>query len=102
MVYSGQCFFFQSAGGFASSFLDFCFLGCLLTVNFVTKKPQCNRGRTFLRASQEFLPLCASTVVHHFNAVTLLEDGAGLMNHLRDKMQRTSPNPACTESYAQI
>lgn len=84
----------------AASFLDFCSLVCLLTVNIMTKKPQCNSGRTFLPASQEFLLPCASTV--RFTAVTPLEDGAGLMNHLRDKVQRTSCNPTYTKAYTPI
>lgn len=84
----------------AASFLDFCSLVCLLTANIMTKKPQCNSGRTFLPASQEFLLPCASTV--RFTAVTPLEDGAGLMNHLRDKVQRTSCNPTYTKAYTPI
>lgn len=94
-------FFLSICCFFAASVLDFCFLICLLTVNFMTKKPQCNRGRIFLLSTQELL-LRANSMVCHLNAVMSLEDGAALMNHLRGKVQRTSSNPACPEAYTQI
>lgn len=88
---------------FASSSMGFCFLVGSLAVSVVTKKPQSNQGRTFILASQELLLLLrARTVMGHFSAGALLEAGAGLMSHMRDKVQRTPSNAACTGVYTQM
>lgn len=87
---------------FASSSMSFCFLVGSLAVSVVTKKPQSNQGRTFILASQELLLLLhARTVKSHFSAGALQEAGAGVMSHMRDKVQRTPSNAACTGVYTQ-
>lgn len=83
--------------------MDFFFLVGSLTVSFVTKKPQFYQGMTFILAGRELLLLLhASTVMGHFSAGTLLEDGAGEMSQMRDKVQRTPSNAACTGVYTQM
>lgn len=87
---------------FASSSMSFCFLVGSLAVSVVTKKPQSNQGRTFILASQELLLLLhARTVKSHFSAGALQEAGAGVMSHMRDKVQRTPSNAACTGVHTQ-
>lgn len=91
------CFFF------ASSSMGFCFSVGSLAESVVTKKPQSNQGRTFILASQELLQLLhARTVMGHFSAGALLEAGAGVIGHMRDKAQRTPSNAACTGVYTQM
>lgn len=89
------CFFF------ASSFMGFSFLVGSLAVSVVTKN---NQGRTSILDSQKLLLLLlhASTVRGHFSAGALLETGAGVMRHMRDKVQRTFSNAACTGVCTQI
>lgn len=102
MICSEQCFFFQSAG-FCFFFHGFLFLGWLSAVSIMTKKPQSNQGRILILASWELLLLLhASAVMGQFSAGALLEAGAGVRSHTRDKVQRTFSNAACTGVYTQM
>lgn len=98
MVCSGRISSF-SLLPFCFFFPGFLFLCLFATINFVTKKPQCNSRRTFLLASQEFLLLHARAVVFHFSAVALLEDGAGLMNTWRTKCKGHLTQPAAKPTH---